>query len=54
MPFALAGILTLINHSYMSPLYTTTTGHVLILIACLMMFAGYMVLKRIVRPRAVA
>jgi tight adherence protein B len=54
MPFALAGILTLINHSYMSPLYTTTTGHVLILIACLMMFAGYMVLKRIVKPRAVA
>ena len=54
MPFALAGILTLINHSYMSPLYTTTTGHVLIVIALLMMFAGYAVLRRIVRPRAVA
>ena len=52
MPFALAGILTLINHSYMSPLYTTTTGHVLIVIALLMMFAGYAVLRRIVKPRS--
>ena len=30
MPFAMAGLLTLINHGYMTPLYTTRAGHILI------------------------
>ncbi len=54
MPFVLAGILTLINHSYMAPLYTTFAGHVLIVIAVAMMSVGALVLRRMVRPRAIA
>ncbi len=54
MPFALAGILTLINHGYMAPLYTTSAGHVLIAIALVMMSVGALVLRRMVRPRAIA
>ena len=54
MPFALAAILTVINRGYMEPLYTTTTGHVLIVIALVMMSAGALVLRRLVRPRAIA
>ena len=30
LPFAMAGMLTLINHGYMRPLYTTRAGHILI------------------------
>lgn len=54
MPFVLAGILTLINHGYMAPLYTTFAGHVLIVIALVMMSIGALVLRRMVRPRAIA
>ena len=54
MPFVLAGILTLINHGYMAPLYTTTAGHVLIAIALVMMSIGALVLRRMVKPRAIA
>jgi tight adherence protein B len=54
MPFALAAILTLINHGYMAPLYTTSAGHVLIVIALVMMSIGALVLRRMVRPRAIA
>jgi tight adherence protein B len=54
MPFVLAGILTLINHGYMSPLYTTQTGHILIGIALVMMSIGALVLRRMVKPRAIA
>jgi Flp pilus assembly protein TadB len=54
MPFVLAGILTLINHGYMAPLYTTFVGHVLIAIALVMMSFGALVLRRMVRPRAIA
>jgi tight adherence protein B len=54
MPFVLAGILTLINHGYMAPLYTTQAGHVLIAIALVMMSIGALVLRRMVKPRAIA
>jgi len=54
MPFVLAAILTLVNHSYMAPLYTTTAGHVLIGIALVMMTIGFLVLRKMVKPRAIA
>jgi tight adherence protein B len=54
MPFVLAGILTLINRGYMEPLYTTSAGHILIAIALVMMGIGAMVLRRLVKPRAIA
>jgi tight adherence protein B len=54
MPFALAAILTAINHSYMAPLYTTSAGHILIAIALVMMGVGAIVLRRLVKPRATA
>jgi tight adherence protein B len=54
MPFALAGILTLINHNYMKPLYTTSAGHALMAIALVMMAVGAIVLRRMVKPRATA
>jgi tight adherence protein B len=54
MPFALAGILTLINHGYMAPLYTTSIGHTLVVIALIMMAIGAVVLRRMVKPRATA
>jgi len=54
MPFAIAGMLTIINTGYMAPLYTTTTGHILIGISLVMMGIGALVLRRMVRPRAIA
>ena len=50
MPFALAGILTLINPGYMAPLYQTSIGHILIVVALVMMTIGALVLRRMVRP----
>jgi len=54
MPFAIAAILTLLNRDYMDPLLSTGTGHWMIAVALVMMGAGYLVLRRMVRPRAVA
>ncbi|MFL6049295.1 MAG: type II secretion system F family protein [Gaiellales bacterium] len=54
MPFALAAILTVINPGYMSPLYQTGAGRALILVALVMMTAGGLVLRRMVKPRAIA
>jgi len=54
MPFALAAILTMINPGYMSPLYETGAGRVLILVALVMMTVGALVLRRMVKPRAIA
>ncbi|HEV8450350.1 MAG TPA: type II secretion system F family protein [Gaiellales bacterium] len=54
MPFALAAILTMINPGYMSPLYETGAGRVLIVAALVMMTAGAVVLRRMVKPRASA
>ena len=54
MPFVLAAILTVINPGYMSPLYETGAGRVLIMVALVMMTAGALVLRRMVKPRAIA
>jgi tight adherence protein B len=54
MPFVIAGVLTLINHDYMRPLFTTSTGHWLIAVALTMMAIGFLALRRMVRPRAIA
>jgi tight adherence protein B len=48
LPFFLGVILTLLNSSYMNPLYTTSTGHLLIVIGLLMMTFGSLILNRIV------
>lgn len=51
IPFFIAGIITLVNSSYMHPLYYTHTGHVLIVIGLLMMGFGSLILKKIVSFR---
>jgi tight adherence protein B len=48
LPFFLALILTAMNHSYMSPLYTTSTGHELIIAALVMIAIGSLILRKIV------
>ena len=48
LPFFIGIFLTLINPSYMSPLYTTSAGHMLIIIGLLMMTFGSIILNRIV------
>ena len=54
MPFAIAAMLTLVNTGYMAPLFTTQIGHILIGISLVMMGIGALVLRRMVRPRAIA
>jgi tight adherence protein B len=51
LPFGLAGLMTLINPAYMSPLYSTSTGHVLIAGCIGSMAFGGLVLKKIVNVR---
>jgi tight adherence protein B len=48
LPFFVALALTLLNHEYMSPLYTTSTGHKLIYIGLGMMAFGSVLLRKIV------
>jgi tight adherence protein B len=48
LPFFMAGILTVINATYMSPLYHTSKGHFLIMVALAMMLVGSLMLKKIV------
>jgi tight adherence protein B len=47
MPFCLAGLITLINADYMSPLYHTSTGHKIIALGLVMMAMGYYMLRKI-------
>ena len=54
IPIAMAGLLTLINHDYMRPLYTTRAGHLLIAVGVAMMTAGALILRRMVKPRTIA
>jgi tight adherence protein B len=54
LPFAMAVLLTLINHEYMRPLYTTRAGHILIAVGLAMMTAGALILRRMVKPRTIA
>ena len=51
LPIFLALALTVMNPSYMSPLYDTPTGHKLIMLGVGMMFVGSLVLKKIVSFR---
>ena len=54
MPFVIAALLTVINSDYMKPLFTTHLGHVMICVALTMMGLGAAVLRRLVKPRAIA
>ena len=48
LPFVVAGAITLINREYMEPLYSTSTGHKVIMIMVVMMTVGSLILKKIV------
>jgi tight adherence protein B len=48
LPFFLAGALTLMNPSYMAPLFETSSGHKMILVSLTMMVVGSLLLKKIV------
>jgi tight adherence protein B len=48
LPVALALVLTLLNPAYMSPLFTTVLGRVLILVAAVMVVSGSLIIKKIV------
>jgi tight adherence protein B len=48
LPFALAGIISLLNPGYLSPLFTTTVGNLLVGVGLVLMASGSVVLKRIV------
>jgi tight adherence protein B len=48
LPFFLAGFLSLINPSYMAPLFHTHAGHTLCLISLVQMAIGSLMLKKIV------
>src|SRR5439155_842291 len=48
LPFFIAAMLTLLNPSYMQPLYGTHAGHMLIGLGLVMMAVGSLILKKIV------
>jgi tight adherence protein B len=48
LPIFLAMLLTLINHTYMAPLFTTSAGHKLIIAGLIMMVIGSTILRKIV------
>ena len=48
LPIVLAMLLTLINHNYMAPLFTTSAGHTLIIIGLVSMSIGSLILRKIV------
>jgi tight adherence protein B len=48
IPIVLLAAISLINPAYISPLYHSTLGHVLLAVAATMVFAGSMVIKNIV------
>jgi tight adherence protein B len=51
LPFFVAFALTLLNPSYMHPLYATSTGHTLIMVGLVMMAFGSLILKKLVSFR---
>jgi tight adherence protein B len=51
IPFFIAGTVTLLNSGYMHPLYFTTAGRFLIVVALVMMGFGSLILKKIVSFR---
>jgi tight adherence protein B len=48
LPFFVAFAMTLMNPSYMDPLYHSSTGHMLIIIGLVMMAFGSLILRKIV------
>jgi tight adherence protein B len=48
LPIVLALAITAINPSYLQPLVSTSFGRVLVVIACLLVVAGSLIIKRIV------
>jgi tight adherence protein B len=48
LPFFIAFAITLLNPSYMAPLYDTSTGHMLIIVGLVMMAFGSLILRKIV------
>ena len=48
MPIAMGGILTLLNPTYMSPLWHTTTGRAFVIGALVLQALGFLVIRRIV------
>jgi tight adherence protein B len=51
IPLFIAGVVTILNHDYMSPLYFSHAGHILIVLALVMMGIGSLILKKIVSFR---
>jgi tight adherence protein B len=51
LPFAMAGVLTLINGEYMAPLYESSVGHMLIGAGLVMMTMGALMIRKIVSFR---
>jgi tight adherence protein B len=51
LPFFVAFAITLLNPSYMDPLYHTSTGHTLIMVGLVMMAFGSLILKKLVSFR---
>jgi tight adherence protein B len=51
LPFFVAFAMTLLNPSYMDPLYNTSTGHHLIMLGLVMMAFGSLILKKLVSFR---
>jgi tight adherence protein B len=51
LPFFVAFALTLLNPTYMDPLYHTSTGHTLIMVGLAMMAFGSLILKKLVSFR---
>lgn len=52
MPFVVGGLLTLINRSYMHPLYATGPGRMLLVAAAAMLAVGSLLVNRIVSMQA--
>jgi len=48
LPIFLAMLMTAINHKYMSPLFFTSTGHMLIIVGLVAMTIGTLILRKIV------
>ncbi|HZC28625.1 MAG TPA: type II secretion system F family protein [Gaiellaceae bacterium] len=51
IPFFLAGVITLINHTYMDPLFHSNAGHLMIIVGLVMMTIGSLILRKIVSFR---
>ncbi len=48
IPIGLAAVLSLLNPGYLNPLFSTSSGHVLIVVAVLMVTAGSLIIGKIV------